>query len=448
VGEVDLSSPLSIHVVGVGGAGMSAIAEVLATMGHRVSGSDRQASVVLDRLPSVGVEAIVGHDAANVPAAVDALAISTAVGADNPEVVEARRRGVPVLRRADVLAALTRLRRTIAVAGTHGKTTTSSLLACALTSAGLDSSFVVGGVLADFGTGARWGAGEWFVVEADESDGTFLDLDVEVAVVTSVEPDHLEHYGDFDALVDAFRLFLAGAGGVRLVCADDPVAAGLASDATTYGFAAGAGMRMHDYEATGGTTSFSLGDLGRVSLPLPGRHNARNAAAAVLAAMAAGASFEEAAAGIAGFAGVGRRSQLRGERDGVTYVDDYAHLPGEVAPTLAAAREGGWGRVVAVFQPHRYSRTEALWAGFADAFADADVVVVTEIYAAGEPPRAGVTGRLVADAVRDAHPEARVEWIPERAGVVDFLRRELRPRDLCLTLGAGDLTTLPDELLS
>jgi UDP-N-acetylmuramate--alanine ligase len=417
-------------------------------MGHRVSGSDRQASVVLDRLPSVGVEAIVGHDAANVPAAVDALAISTAVGADNPEVVEARRRGVPVLRRADVLAALTRLRRTIAVAGTHGKTTTSSLLACALTSAGLDSSFVVGGVLADFGTGARWGAGEWFVVEADESDGTFLDLDVEVAVVTSVEPDHLEHYGDFDALVDAFRLFLAGAGGVRLVCADDPVAAGLASDATTYGFAAGAGMRMHDYEATGGTTSFSVGDLGRVSLPLPGRHNARNAAAAVLAAMAAGASFEEAAAGIAGFAGVGRRSQLRGERDGVTYVDDYAHLPGEVAPTLAAAREGGWGRVVAVFQPHRYSRTEALWAGFADAFADADVVVVTEIYAAGEPPRAGVTGRLVADAVRDAHPEARVEWIPERAGVVDFLRRELRPRDLCLTLGAGDLTTLPDELLS
>ena len=448
MGEADLSSPLWIHVVGVGGAGMSAIAEVLATMGHRVSGSDRQASVVLDRLRSVGVEAVVGHDAANVPAAVDALAISTAVGADNPEVVEARRRGVPVLRRADVLAALTRLRRTIAVAGTHGKTTTSSLLACALTSAGLDSSFVVGGVLADFGTGARWGAGEWFVVEADESDGTFLDLDVEVAVVTSVEPDHLEHYGDFDALVDAFRLFLAGAGGVRLVCADDPVAADLASDATTYGFAAGAGMRMHDYEATGGTTSFSLGDLGRVSLPLPGRHNARNAAAAVLAAMAAGASFEEAAAGIAGFAGVGRRSQLRGERDGVTYVDDYSHLPGEVAPTLAAAREGGWGRVVAVFQPHRYSRTEALWAGFADAFADADVVVVTEIYAAGEPPRAGVTGRLVADAVRDAHPEARVEWIPERAGVVDFLRRELRPRDLCLTLGAGDLTTLPDELLS
>ena len=444
---VDLSVPLSLHVVGVGGAGMSAIAEVLATMGHRVSGSDQAASAVLDRLRSVGVAAAVGHEAANVPAGVDAVAVSTAISAENPEVVEARRRGVPVLRRADVLAGLTRLRRTIAVAGTHGKTTTSSLLACALTSAGLDPSFVVGGVLAGFGTGARWGSGEWLVVEADESDGTFLDLEAEVAVVTSVEPDHLEHYGDFDNLVDAFALFLAGAPR-RLVCTDDPTAAGLALDSTTYGFDAGAGLRITDYQAGGGSTSFQLGDVGRVSVPLPGRHNARNAAAAVAAAMAAGAGFEAAAAGVAGFAGVGRRSQLRGERDGVTYVDDYAHLPGEVAPTLAAAREGGWSRVVAVFQPHRYSRTEAVWADFAGAFDDADVVVVTEIYAAGETPRPGVTGRLVADAVRDAHPSARVEWVPERAELAAFLRRELRPGDLCLTLGAGDLTTLPDELLA
>ena len=449
VGEpVDLSLPRSLHVVGVGGTGMSAIAEVLATMGHRVSGSDAQASVVLDRLRSVGVEAVVGHDGANLPAGVDAVAISTAIGPDNPEVTEARRRGVPVLRRADVLSALTRLRRTIAVAGTHGKTTTSALLACALTSAGLDPSFVVGGVIAGFGTGARWGSGEWFVVEADESDGTFLDLDAEIAVVTSVEPDHLEHYGSFDNLVDAFALFLAGAP-QRLVCADDPLAAklGAAASASTYGFEAGAGLRVTDYAAAGGATSFSLIDLGRVDVPLPGRHNARNAVAAIGAAMLAGAGFDGAAAGVSGFAGVGRRSQLRGERDGVTYVDDYAHLPGEVAPTLAAAREGGWSRVVAVFQPHRYSRTEALWAGFADAFTDADVVVVTEIYAAGEPPRPGVSGRLVADAVRDAHPAARVEWIPERADVVAFLRRQLRPGDLCLTLGAGDLTTLPDELL-
>jgi UDP-N-acetylmuramate--alanine ligase len=451
VGElVDLSSPLSIHVVGVGGAGMSAIAEVLATLGHTVSGSDEAASPVVDRLRAAGVDAVVGHSAGNVPAGVEAVAVSTAIGPENPEVVEARRRGVPVLRRADVLSALTRLRPTIAVAGTHGKTTTSSLLAGALTSAGLDPSFVVGGVIAEFGTGARWGSGDWFVVEADESDGTFLDLDVEIAVVTSVEPDHLEHYGSFETLVDAFALFLSRAP-QRLVCADDPVAAdlGAAASATTYGFEAGAGgLRITDYVPAGRAASFVLGDLGPVDVPLPGRHNARNAAAAIGAALLAGARFEAAAAGVGGFAGVGRRSQLRGERAGVTYVDDYAHLPGEVAPTLAAAREGGWSRVVAVFQPHRYSRTEALWAGFADAFTDADVVVVTEIYSAGEPPRAGVSGRLVADAVRDAHPGARVEWVPDRADLVAFLRRELRPGDLCLTLGAGDLTTLPDELLA
>lgn len=451
---VDLSRPQSIHVVGVGGAGMSAIAEILAAMGHRVSGSDAQPSVVLDRLRAVGIDAVVGHDAAHVGQRVDAVAVSTAIAADNPEVVAARAAGIPVLRRADVLAAVTRLRRTIAVAGTHGKTTTSALLASALTEAGLDPSFVVGGTLAAFGTGARWGAGEWLVVEADESDGTFLDLDAEIAVVTSVEPDHLEHYGGFDALVDAFALFLAGATGARLVCADDALAAkvGAGAGASTYGFDPVAGLGITAYEAGGGTTSFTLtrdgGPLGRVEVPLPGRHNARNATAAIGAALLAGASFDGAAAGVAGFAGVGRRSQIRGERDGITFLDDYAHLPGEVAPTLAAAREGGWGRVVCVFQPHRYSRTEALWAGFADAFTDADVVVVTGIYAAGEPPRPGVTGRLVADAVRDAHPAARVEWLPERSDVVAFLRSELRAGDLCLTLGAGDLTTLPEELLA
>ena len=451
---VDLTRPLAIHVVGVGGAGMSAIAEVLATMGHRISGSDQRPSAVLDRLRAAGIQATVGHDPSHVGPGLDALAISTAVAPDNPEVQAARRLDIPVLRRADVLAALTGLRRTVAVAGTHGKTTTSALLSSALLAAALDPSFVVGGELAGLGTGARWGGGEWLVVEADESDGTFLDLDVDTAVVTSLEPDHLEHYGGFDKLVDAFAVFLDGAGTARLVCADDPLSAkvGAAAGAATYGFADGAGLRIVDFQATRRATSFTLvrdgAELGPVRVPLPGRHNARNATAAVGAALLAGATFEAVAAGIAGFAGVGRRSQLRGERDGVTFVDDYAHLPGEVAPTLAAARDGGWGRVVCVFQPHRYSRTEALWATFADAFVDADVVVVTEIYAAGEQPRPGVSGRLVADAVRDAHPSAHVEWLPERAETVAFLRRELRPGDLCLTLGAGDLTTLPDELLA
>jgi UDP-N-acetylmuramate--alanine ligase len=452
---LDLSRPgLAVHVVGLGGTGMSAIAEVLVGMGHRISGSDLRSSPVLDRLRGLGVDVAVGHDGSHVPAGVDVVAVSTAVGPTNPEVVSARERGVPVLARADVLSAVTRLRRTVAVAGTHGKTTTSALLATALDAAGLDPSYVVGGEITGRGSGARWSAGEWLVVEADESDGTFLDLAADVALVTSVEPDHLEHYGGFDAEVDAFGRFLAGASWARVVCADDPVAAslGVAAGAGTYGFDSGADLRISGYEGQRRGSRFRLVregvDLGQVELALPGRHNARNAAGALAAAVAAGAPVEGALAGIAAFAGVARRSQLRGERNGVTFVDDYAHLPGEVAPALAAARDGGWGRVVCVFQPHRYSRTEALWADFADAFVDADLLVLTEIYPAGEQPRPGVSGRLVADAVRAAHPGAPMEWLPGRHELATFLRAELRPGDLCLTLGAGDLTTLADELLA
>lgn len=433
---------------------MSAIAEVLLVMGHRVSGSDLRSSSSLARLDALGATVSVGHDAAHLPAEVDVVTVSTAVPPSNPEVVAARALGVPVLTRAEMLTAITRLRRTVAVAGTHGKTTTSALLATALDAAGLDPSYVVGGQIVGQGTGARWSKGEWLVVEADESDGTFLDLAVDVALVTSVEPDHLEHYGDFDAQVDAFARFLAGAPTARLVCADDPVAAalGAAAGATTYGFDPGAGLRISRYVGARNGSTFTLtrGDveLGEVRLALPGRHNARNAAGAAAAAVALGAPVAEVLAGLSGFAGVARRAQVRGERDGITFVDDFAHLPGEVAPALAAARDGGWDRVVCVFQPHRYSRTEALWADFADAFVDADVLAVTELYAAGEQPRPGVSGRLVADAVRSAHPAARVEWLPERSALAEFLRSELRAGDLCLTLGAGDLTTLPDELLS
>ncbi len=450
--RLDLSRPLAVHIVGVGGVGMSAIAEVLTTMGHRVSGSDLHPSAGIDRLRAAGVTVSVGHDASQLGPA-DIVTISTAVPPDNPEVSAARSRGIPVLSRSDVLAAITRIRRTVSVAGTHGKTTTSALAAGALEAAGLDPSYVVGGEIGG-GTGARWSDGAWLVVEADESDGTFLDLATEVAVVTSVEPDHLEHYGDFDALVAAFDRFLGAATGARVVCADDPAAAGLARShaALTYGFDPSASLCIADFEAARSGSRFVLRrdgvELGPVRVTLPGRHNARNATAALAVALLAGATFESAAAGIAAFAGVGRRSQLRGVRDGVTYVDDYAHLPGEVAPTLAAAAEGGWDRIVCVFQPHRYSRTEALWADFADAFTGADVLVVTDLYPAGEAPRPGVSGKLVADAVTAAHPSARVEWLPERADVAAFLRAELRPGDLCLTLGAGDLTTLADELLA
>jgi UDP-N-acetylmuramate--alanine ligase len=439
-----------VHVVGVGGSGMSAIAEVLVAMGHKVSGSDKADFPVLDRLRRLGVDIRVGFDAANVDDA-DVVAVSTA-WLDSPEVEEAHRRGLPVLRRADVLAAICGQRRTIAVAGTHGKTTTSAMLATILLASGLDPSFVVGGELLALGTGARWGSGEWMAVEADESDGTFVQLPAEVAVVTSVEPDHLEHWGSFDALARGFEQF-AGDAAEAIVCADDEGAAatGRALGAVSYGFSAAASEHIVRFRGERRTCRFEVehGGMprGEITLAMPGRHNALNAVAAVTAAAVAGVPFEEAAAALAGFGGVARRAHLRGERDGVTYVDEYAHLPTEVRASLAAARDGGWRRVVCVFQPHRFSRTEALWPDFAHAFDDADVLAVTDVYAAGERPRPGVTGKLVVDAVLDATPHRRVAWLPSRAALVAFLRRELRPGDVCLTLGAGDLTSLPDDLL-
>ncbi|HVL27766.1 MAG TPA: UDP-N-acetylmuramate--L-alanine ligase [Acidimicrobiales bacterium] len=444
---LDLARPRRLHVVGIAGSGMSAIAEVLAAMGHRVSGSDTAELPVLDRLRGLGVDVRVGFDAAHVAGA-DALAVSTAWLEGNVEVEAARAMGVPVLRRADVLAAICATRRTIAVAGTHGKTTTSAMLATILDQAGRRPSFVVGGRLLGLDTGARWDPeGEWLVVEADESDGTFLRLPAEVAVVTSVEPDHLEHWGGFEALKAAFDQF-AGAAKKALVYGDDPAASAIASHhrRPTYGFEARNIHRLSAFEAGGDGSRFTLGRT-RVTVPVPGRHNALNAAAALLAAAVAGVGVPEGAAALARFGGVARRFDRRGERDGVAYVDDYAHLPSEVAAALEAARELGPTRVVCVFQPHRYSRTATLWRDFAGAFAGADVLAVTEIYGAGEPARPGVTGKLVLDAALDGGFGGRAAWLPTRPALFAYLRRELRPGDLCLTLGAGDLTTLPDELL-
>jgi UDP-N-acetylmuramate--alanine ligase len=431
---------------------MSAIAAVLAAMGHQVSGSDLKASPGLERLRALGVTVSIGHDATNVPAEVDAVTISTAIPERNPEVAAARERGVPVLRRAEILAAIAATRRCVAVSGTHGKTTTSSMLALVLVQAGMRPSFIIGGEVNEIGTGAVWDDGEWFVVEADESDGTFLELGAEARVVTNVEPDHLEFYGGFEPLVAAFDRFLAEATGPRVVCADDVLAArlGRAHGATTYGTSADADYRMADVRTARASAAFTLchGDevLGEVQLPVPGAHNARNAAAAIVAGMLLGASFTDGCAALARYGGVARRYQFRGEVAGVTFVDSYDHLPTEVAAALAAARSGGWQRIVCVFQPHRYSRTAALWSTFADSFDEADVLVVTDVYSAGEAPRPGVTGMLIADAVLDAHPWRRLVYLPKRGDLVPFLRNELRPGDLCLTLGAGDLTSLPDEV--
>jgi UDP-N-acetylmuramate--alanine ligase len=324
-----------------------------------------------------------------------------------------------------------------------------------LAEAGLRPSFIIGGDVTAMGTGAVWDDGDWFVAEADESDGTFLELPRQAAIVTNVEPDHLEHWGDFDGLRAAFAAFVAATPGPVVVCADDEGSAGLAAGtgAITYGTAAGARFRMVDVERTRRGTSFALheGDenLGTVVLPILGLHNARNACAAVVTALQLGAPFAAGVEAMARFAGVARRFQHRGEVAGVTFVEDYAHLPTEVSSAaLGAARDGGWERIVCVFQPHRYSRTASLWRSFADAFEDADVLVVTDIYASGEAPRPGVSGKLIVDAVLDAHPDQRVVYLPHRADVVAFLEHELRAGDLCLVLGAGDITTLPDEVMA
>jgi UDP-N-acetylmuramate--alanine ligase len=449
--RVDLDGRQRIHVVGIGGAGMSAIAEILVTMGHAVSGSDAAPSAVMERLTAMGVAVTVGHDPVAVGDA-QVVAASTAVPFENVELVAARAAGVPVLRRAEILAALASRRRTLAVAGTSGKTTTTAMLATILSGAGLRPSFVVGGRLGDLRTGGHWDDGEWMVVEADESDGTFLELAVDVGVVTSIAPDHLDHWGDLPSLVDAFVRFLAGAR-VALVCADDGPAAraGALAGARTYGTEEGADYRASDLRLAAAASRFVLerggAALGEVYVPQPGRHNALNATAALAVALEVGVPFAEAAAALARFPGVERRFQARGQAAGVSFVDDYAHLPDKVAAAVASARGGGWRRVVCVFQPHRYSRTEVLAPSFATAFDGVDLLVVTGIYAAGEDPRPGVTAKLVVNAVCDARPSLPVAWLPARADLIGYLPDRLRPGDLCLTVGAGDITTLADDLL-
>jgi UDP-N-acetylmuramate--alanine ligase len=450
VSEPDLSRPRRVHIVGVGGAGMSAIATVLVAMGHEVSGSDLKDGVALDRLRALGVRIAIGHDPANIGTA-EFLAISSAVAATNVEVVAAGERLVTVHRRAELLSAISRLKRTVAVSGTHGKTTTSSMLALILVEAGLSPSFIIGGEINEIGSGAVWDEGEWLVIEADESDGTFLELAAEIAVVTSVEPDHLDHYGSFESLTEAFRAFLAAAPRA-VVHGDDPLVAGLAPPgATTYGFADSSSWRISEFAGGRSDVSFVLsgpGGSGALSLPVPGRHNALNAAGAAAAAAAVGVDADAVRRALARFGGVARRFEFRGEAQGATLVDDYAHLPSEVAAALATARRGGWRRIVCVFQPHRYSRMAALAAEFADSFFDADELYVTDIYGAGEAPRPGVSGRLVVEAVLAAHPGATVSYVPQRAELVGLLRRTLRPGDCCLTLGAGDLTSLAGDLLA
>jgi len=448
-----LSPETRVHLLGVGGAGMSAIAVVLRGLGCQVSGSDSVDSLVLDRLREIGVDVSVGHDASQVSGA-DIVARSTAVGDDNPEVVAARGAGIRVCRRAEILAAITGMRSAVAVAGTHGKTTTAAMLSHVLMEVGADPGFVVGAVLADGSIGARWSDSPWFVVEADESDGTFGELIVSRAVVTSVEPDHLRPDRPVAELEAEFARFCAGAADGLVVCADDPGAmqASEGCKRVLYGTGSESDYR---WRALSSNRQSIVGEvhcrgdlLGRMSVPMPGDHNALNALGALAMACEMGMDGPNAAAALASFEGVTRRFERRGQAAGVVFIDDYAHLPTEVACALKAASEGGWNRVVCVFQPHRYSRTSHLWPAFAHSFEAADALIITDIYSAGEEAIPGVSGELIWRAVTEAHPEQDVSYVARLDDVVDHLVKVLRPGDLCLTLGAGDLTKVPDQVIA
>jgi len=450
-GVLDLSVPRRVHVVGVGGAGMSAIAEVLAAMGHDVTGSDLKPSAGLERLEALGVAVTVGHAAANLGQA-ELLTRSTAVPDRNPECRAAAEAGIPVLSRADVLTAICAQRTTVAVAGTHGKTTTASMLALVLRQAGVRPSFIIGGDVNEIGTGAAWDSGDLLVVEADESDGTFVRLPRSAAVVTNVEPDHLDHHGGYRELLAAFRRFVEETGGPVIVGVDDPDGAHLvaSTDAVGIGTAEGADWRITDVGEAWEGVRFTLtapdGDRLPLSLPVPGLHNARNAACAAAISRLLGMPSDPIVEGLGNFGGVARRFEHRGSSGGVEFVDDYAHLPTEVRATIAAASSGSWRRLVAVFQPHRYSRTEALWSDFGTAFEGADRIYVTDVYPAGEAPRPGVSGQLIVDAVERAFPGTDIHYIQRREELVVALADDLVAGDLCLTMGAGDLTSVPDEV--
>jgi UDP-N-acetylmuramate--alanine ligase len=445
-----------VHFVGIGGAGMSGIARILLARGIPVSGSDAKDSSALASLRVLGAETNVGHEAPYVKGA-DTVVVSTAIREDNPEVVEARRLGLRVLPRAAALASVMAGSRAIAVAGTHGKTTTTSMLTVALQHCGADPSFAIGGQLNESGANAHNGSGEFFVAEADESDGSFLAYEPEVAIVTNVEADHLDNYGTPERYVAAFDDFIDRVTGFVVVCADDPGSRALGERARargvevrTYGESSDADVRLVDLDLSTAGVSFNIAEHGRrhgrVSLRVPGRHNALNAAAAFTAALGLGFPADDVQDGLAGFAGTRRRFELKGYAGGVWVYDDYAHHPTEVAAVLAAARPlAGEGRLVAVFQPHLFSRTRIFAEEFGKALGAADEVIVMDVYAAREDPEPGVTGALVA-ALVDRPPE-HVVFEPSWSAVPGRVVERIKPGDIVITFGAGDVTLLGPEVL-
>ena len=456
VAPLDLSTPRRLHVIGAAGPGMSAIAIALAQMGPNVSGVDLRERQILDRLRSAGVIVHIGHSRSHVVGC-DAVTASTAIPSDLNELDEARKLGAVVLSRAGMLASICAQAKSLAVAGTHGKTTTTSMLMLIMAEADLRPSFVIGGDVRDMGTGAHWTGGEWFVVEADESDGTHLELPLHGTILTNIDVDHLDHYGSIDEIEHSFDRYLSQIPGPKVVCIDGERAARVAGrhpDVITYGLDAAAEFRAVNLEPDHGSFRFDVEHDGQVltsvHLPLRGEHNVVNATGALAMAVAIGVEPGIAADALARFGGVARRFDVRGNDGGATFVDDYAHLPTEIDAVLRAARDSGdaWRRIVAVFQPNRYNRMAEMWRDYGDAFTAADLIVLTDIYPSGTQPIPGVTGKLVVNAVLDDHPDARVVWLPRRDDLVSYLAANVGDGDVCISMGCGDVASLPDEVLA
>ncbi|MEA2452551.1 MAG: UDP-N-acetylmuramate--alanine ligase [Actinomycetota bacterium] len=441
-----------VHFIGIGGAGMSAIAKVLLERKIPVSGSDLKGSRAMTVLAALGADVRVGHDGDNVEGA-DLVVMSAAIPESNPELERARRSGIKVLTRGEALAELLEGSRSVIVAGTHGKTTTTSMIVSIFRTAGLDPTFLVGGGLNDSGTNALSGSGDLSVAESDESDGSFLLLHPHVAVVTNIEMDHVDHWGSMDELTAAFQDFMDATHqeGALVVPAGGSIEEGARSTGRTVLTFGGEGDLVSTHARTvGRETLFTVATPAgtrEVRLQALGEHNIANALAAIGAALTCGVELDLIVSGLGSFRGVERRFDLKGEVAGVTVIDDYAHHPTEVRATLKAAQSGPWDRVIAVFQPHRYSRTAALHREFGAAFADADRIIVTDIYGAGEEPVPGVSGKLVSDAVCSTVPGRGVAFLPHRSDVIAYLRTTARDGDLVLTLGAGDVTSLGEEFL-
>ncbi|MGZ4207043.1 MAG: UDP-N-acetylmuramate--L-alanine ligase [Actinomycetota bacterium] len=444
----------AVHLIGVGGAGMSALAKVLLARGILVSGSDLKESADLAALRALGARISIGHEPSNIGDA-ETVVVSSAIRATNPELRAAEAKGVRVLHRAQLLGMLMRDRRGIAVAGTHGKTTTTSMIALILQRAGLDPTFLVGGEVNERGTNAHDGVGEWLVAEADESDGSFLWLGPEIAVVTSIEADHLDYYGTEGDVRETFGAFMENVlpEGAIVACIED---AGVRSVIprvdrrfVTYGLADGE-WTANRAPANGGQEMIVRRHgavVGTIALPVGGAHNALNALAAVAAATEVGVAFDVVVDALGKYGGVRRRFERRGVAAGVTVIDDYAHNPSKVRAAIAAAREQSPVRLVAVFQPHLYSRTRHLGKDLGAALSGADIVVVTDVYGAREDPQPGITGKIVVDGLLDEAPRRSVAYLPKRGDIVPYVTGRARPGDLVLTIGAGDVTMLCDEIL-